>query len=122
MQRAALSATSAAMAAASSAATASAGPSNALAPPQGSEVLKLCTFNAACKEDDQLTKQWTAYTAHLRSQWDRIMDMGANMVCLQECAMKVLNFLGTISGWHGHWHEEQKFALMWNPQVPSTTW
>ena len=109
------------LAAAGSAAAPKAGPSDALAPPQGVEVLKLCTFNAACKEDDQLKKQWPAYTAHLRTQWDRIMDMGTNMVCLQECAMKVLNFLGEISGWEGHWHDEQKFALMWNPKVPSTT-
>ena len=90
----------------------------ALAATQGT--LKLCTFNLACKDDDMLVKQWSAYQAHLRQSWERIIDMGTNMICLQEVAKKVWDLLGAETGWVGHWHETQKFGIMWNPQVTST--
>ena len=92
----------------------------ALAATQGNTLLKLCTFNMACKDDDMLNKQWTAYKAHLVSQWDRIIDMGTNMICLQEVAEKVWIYMQELTRWIGHWHDTQKFAIMWNPQVTST--
>ena len=92
----------------------------ALAATQGNAMLKLCTLNVACKEDDMLCKQWNAYCAHLVSTWDRIIDMGTNVICLQEVAEKVWTYLKKITQWIGHWHPTQKFAILWNPQVTST--
>ena len=68
-------------------AAASSGSSYALAATQG--VLKLCTFNAACKDDDMYPKKWQDYKADLLNSFARIQEH-ANMVCLQEVAWRLL--------------------------------
>ena len=73
----------------------------ALAATQG--VLKLCTFNVGCKEDDLYPKKWPDFKADLLKSFTRIQEH-ANMVCLQEVAKKV-------------WDATQKFGIMWNPEV-----
>ena len=100
---------------------------DALAPTQGmgdataptpEGTLKLCTFNAACMDDQQLSKpkRWQAYKDHLAKTLEQIKER-SNMLCLQEVAPKVWDFLTTTMGWVGHRHETQNFAIMWDPEV-----
>ena len=95
-------------------AAASAGSSSALASTQG--LLKLCTFNIGCKEDTTFTKQWDKFKDDLLNSMSRVREH-ANMVCLQEVSPKVWNVLMAETPWVGHWHADQKFALMWDPEV-----
>ena len=61
-------------------------------------------------------KKWQDYKADLLNSFARIQEH-ANMVCLQEVAPKVWDLLRLETSWVGHWHAEQKFGLMWNPEV-----
>ena len=86
----------------------------ALAPTQGA--LRLCTFNAACKDENQMRKQWKEYEEDLLNKFAEIQKH-ANMVCLQEVAGKVWHLLTDTTNWVGTWHADQKFGMMWDPKI-----
>ena len=81
------------------------GAAAALAATQGA--LRLCTYNAACKDDDMMTNKWDRYSAHLLQHFGAITN-NANMVALQEVSGRVWHLLLERTTWKGHWHSEQR--------------